>query len=174
MMMIQYMPPPQSRQGIQSIWMATMDKILTGKKKSSQLRILEVIETDHIDSIMSRTPERSHYHYYYTQIRHAKKYSKRWNFQMWINAYLGCRLVCLGSFYGIGLFSFSLGSLSKLGIIPKYDPIKMLERGTTSNINIWSNNIAKNELKLSIWFGKIRQSSQSGQSYNSSGKQFLN
>ena len=48
----------------------------------------------------------------------------------------GCRLVRLIIFYEIGLISHRLGKLLELGIGQNYEPIRIIELGPASQINI--------------------------------------
>ena len=85
-------------------------------------------------------------------------------------------LVQIGSlrkFSEIGRIYFNLDGFSKLGIGPKYEPIRTLQKVTTSWISL-ANSIGQNEHNLSVWLWKIRQPDKVGQSDHSNGWKFRN
>ena len=81
---------------------------------------------------------------------------------------VGYRLVLLVRFSETVLISLNLYIFSKLGIGPKYEPIRTIHKGTTSQI-ILSNGVAQNKQNLSIWLCNIRQSAKFGQTDHSNG-----
>ena len=94
-------------------------------------------------------------------------------FRCYLLPILGCRLSCLVKFSKTRLISLNLDRFSKLGIGPKYEPIRKLHKSTTSKTSL-ANSIAQNKQKFSIWLWKIRQSVKIFQSYHSNGWKFLN
>ena len=88
-------------------------------------------------------------HYYQTVLTNPKVAQRLKMLDVSYCQFFGCRLVRLGRFSGIGIISPNLDGFSKLEIGPKYDPIRTLQKVTTSQI-ILANIIDKNEQNFSI------------------------
>ena len=121
---------------------------------------------------MSRTSSKSHYHHYHKQIRHAKNGPR--------GKLSRCELLyILGAYWFFWLYLLrldwyiDLDIFSKIVIVPKYEPIRMLREVVTSKI-ILSNSVAQNKQNFSIWLWKIRQSAIFFQSDHSNGWNFWN
>ena len=89
-----------------------------------------------------------------------------------VNTNVWFRVVFLGMFSEIVLISLNLDGFSNIGIILKYEPIRMLRRGTTYHIN-QTYDISWNEQKFSNWIWKVRQSTLNHPTYMLKSEKFL-